>query len=170
MKRFIPPKLKELIVKLLKSNSSTEEVADGLAIGVFVALLPIMGIQMYVSLLLTRLVRRNSIIAMIACWITNPLTFVPVYLFNLWVGNFLYKSPVSIAKVGRTLEAMDLRSLVHMGQDILIPLWLGSFIVGLIGALVSQRLCLAYYDRVRAFLHKTFSRDVKAVTETEKDQ
>ncbi|MBU0506951.1 DUF2062 domain-containing protein [bacterium] len=50
MKRFIPKRIKDLIIKVITSNNDTADVADGLAIGVFIALLPIMGIQMYLSL------------------------------------------------------------------------------------------------------------------------
>lgn len=153
MQKFIPQKIKTLFIRLLKSNSSTPEIADGLAIGVFIALLPIMGIQMYVSLILTRLFRKNSIVAILAAWITNPFTAAPVYLFNLWVGNLIYKEKVTFAEVYQTARSHDLQDILAMGKDILIPLWLGSVIVGLVLAFISQRLCLRYYDGIKTRFH-----------------
>ena len=151
---MIPQKIKDLFIKLLRSNSSTAEVADGLAIGMFIAMLPIMGIQMYVALVLTRLFRKNTLVAMLAAWVTNPLTSVPIYLFNLWVGNFLYREPMSIMEVYQVFKSLNLHNVLNAGKDILIPLWIGSVIVGLVAAFIAQRLCLRYYDTIRArFYH-----------------
>lgn len=153
MKRLIPEKVKKLFIKLLKSHSSTQEVSDGLAIGVFIAFLPILGIQMYVAFGLTELMRKNVIAAILAVWITNPLTAVPIYLFNLWVGNFFYNQPVSLDELYVTITSLDLHHILSAGKDILIPLWLGSVVVGLILAFITQRLCMHYYDRIRVKFH-----------------
>ena len=156
MKRFIPRKILELFLTLLKSNSTKTEVADGLAIGVFIALLPIMGLQMYISLALTRLFKKNTLVALLAAWITNPLTAVPIYLFNIWVGNFLYKDPVSIRKLERIVASLDSHNILAAGKDILIPLWIGSVIVGVASAFISQKLCMVYYDKIKThFLKKS---------------
>ncbi|MCP5463611.1 MAG: DUF2062 domain-containing protein [Deltaproteobacteria bacterium] len=166
MKRFIPAELKQLLLKLLKSNSSTQEIADGLAIGMFVAFLPIMGIQMYVSLVLTRLFRKNSIVAMIAVWITNPITAIPIYLFNLWVGSLIYAKSVDFEAIRLTLSHMDWQNILGLGVGILVPLCLGSMITGLVAAVVSQRLCLRYYDRVHESLHNALHRSDTHANET----
>ncbi|MBF0105429.1 MAG: DUF2062 domain-containing protein [Deltaproteobacteria bacterium] len=149
----MPLKLRELFIRLLKSNSTTPEVADGLAIGVFIAFLPIIGIQMYVSLVLTRLFKKNSIVAIMAAWITNPFTAAPVYLFNLWVGNFIHKDSTELKEVYQMMKTLDLGDILAAGKDILIPLWIGSIIVGLVAAFISQRLCLRYYDRIKKKLY-----------------
>jgi len=149
MKRLIPRRIKDLILKVFHSNSSTEEVADGLAIGVFIAMLPILGIQMYVSLVLTRLFRKNTLIALAAAWITNPFTAVPIYLFNLWVGKYFYNGDVSYAEIYSIVKSLDFENILSAGKDILIPLWLGSTIVGIAMAFISQKLCLFYYKRIR---------------------
>ena len=153
MKRLIPQKVKKLFIRLIKSHSSTPEVADGLAIGVFIAFLPIMGIQMLVAFGLTELLRKNVIAAMLAVWITNPLTAVPIYLFNLWVGNWFYNKPISFSELYVVMKSLDLHHILNAGKDILIPLWLGSVVVALILAFVSQRLCLRYYDRIKVKFH-----------------
>ena len=159
MKKFIPPQIKQLFAKLMKSNSSTQEVADGLAIGVFIAFLPIMGIQMYVSLLLTRLFRKNSIVAMIAAWITNPFTAVPIYLFNFWIGAFFYENSINLNEIKTLLANLTLKSLVAAGQDFLIPLWIGSLIIGIFMAFISQKLCLKYYSRIQKRFHDRFHQE-----------
>lgn len=149
MKKLVPQNVKDLFKKLIESHSSTKDVADGLGIGLFVAFLPIVGIQMYVSLLLTRFFKKNSIVAILAAWITNPLTVVPIYLFNLWVGNFIYPNSVSWEYLRDVIEEMNWRSMLMAGTDIVVPLWIGSVIVGTVIGFAGQRLCLRYYDRVR---------------------
>jgi uncharacterized protein len=161
MKRFIPKRIKNLIIKVITSNNETDDVADGLAIGVFVAILPIMGIQMYLSFVLTSLFRKNTWVALIAAWITNPFTAVPIYWFNLWVGNFFYKKPVSIAELKSVVLSLDFHNILSAGKDILIPLWLGSVIVGILFAFISQQLCYRYYDHVKAFFHDLLYQEIK---------
>lgn len=154
MHRLIPKRIKDLFFNVIRSNSSTEEVADGLAIGMFIAWLPIMGIQMYVALVVTRLFKKNTLASLIAVWVTNPLTAVPIYWFNLWVGHFLRKkSPVSFSALYRTVRSLDLQNILSSGKDILIPLWMGSMIVGIVVAYISQKLCLKYYDAIREKVH-----------------
>lgn len=153
---LIPHKIKHLFFKVLKSNSSTVDVADGLAIGVFVAFQPIMGSQMTVALFLTWLFRKNSWVAVLAAWITNPLTFVPIYLFNYWAGLFFYPEGARFEEVRRTFsESLSTQTVMAMGKDILVPLIVGSAAVGILAAFVSRALCLRYYDRFKdKFKHK----------------
>lgn len=147
---LIPHKIKYLFFKVLKSNSSTVDVADGLAIGVFVAFQPIMGIHMAVSLFLTWLFRKNSWVAMLAAWITNPLTFVPIYLFNYWAGLFFYPEGARFEEVRRVFSGIPgAQTVMALGKDILVPLIVGSAVVGILAALVSRALCLRYYDRFK---------------------
>lgn len=153
MKRLIPQKLKRLFVKLIKSQSSTQDVADGLAVGIFIGFLPIMGIQMYVAFGLAELMRKNVIAALIAVWVTNPLTAVPIYLFNLWVGTFFYNKPGSLSQLYGVIKHLELNNVISASKDVLIPLWIGSVVVGLIAAFIGQKLCLRFYDRIRVRFH-----------------
>lgn len=155
MKRLIPKRVKDLVWRVLHSNSSKREVADGLAIGVFVAFTPLLGIHMLLALLLTRLLHRNSLIALAAVWITNPFTAVPIFLFNLWVGKLVYNGDVAFTELYTLIKTLDLGDMLSAGKEILIPLWLGSILVGIFFAYASQRLCLKYYERIRDKLLKT---------------
>lgn len=148
---IIPHKIKYLFYKVLRSNSSTEEVADGLAIGVFVSLQPIMGSQMTVALILTWLFKKNHWVAILAAWITNPVTFVPIYLFNYWVGLYFYPQGARLDEM-RKIFAGDLtwKMVQELGKDILMPLLVGSAVVGVFAAFISRALCLKYYDRLKA--------------------
>ncbi|MBU0506952.1 DUF2062 domain-containing protein [bacterium] len=99
--------------------------------------------------------------ALLVVWITNPFTAVPIYWFNLWVGNFFYKKPVSLAELKHVVASLDFYNILVAGKDILIPLWLGSVIVGIVFAFISQHICYRYYDRIKAFFHDLLHHEIK---------
>lgn len=155
MKRLIPKRVRELLLRVIHSNESKAEVAGGLAVGIFVGFLPIIGFHMPLAFVLTRLLRKNSFIAMASTWIVNPLNALPAFLFNLWVGKFLYGGNVDFTGLASIVKTLNLSTLLSAGKEVLIPLWLGSILVGLVAAFISQRLCLRYYERIRDKLLKT---------------
>lgn len=158
---LIPEKLHSLFYKVIHSHASVKEVADGFAIGTFIAFLPIMGIQMTVSIFFTWLFKKNHWAGALAAWITNPLTFIPIYFFNYWVGRFFYSGGVKQEQVMVTLQRID-EALQHLsfievfsivfslGMGILVPLCIGSVIVGLGAAFIGRYLCLKYFAQIKS--------------------
>jgi len=65
-----------------------DTVAHGLAIGLFVGQLPIIG-QMVLAAIGAVRFRANVPIAIAACWLTNPITHPPIILFQERFGDFL---------------------------------------------------------------------------------
>jgi uncharacterized protein (DUF2062 family) len=64
--------------------------AGGLAVGLFVMMLVIPG-QMPLALLIAALLRVNIPIAVVACWVTNPVTMAPVAWWEVEFGNWLIR-------------------------------------------------------------------------------
>ena len=154
----MPQKVKDLVVKILTSHSSKMEVADGLALGMFIGFLPIMGFQMVVSVFVATLIRKCEIAAALAVWVTNPVTFIPIYLFNYWVGLFLYPSGLEFDEVKLAFETLDVELILGMGADVLIPLWIGSCVVGLVMAIISRILVIQFYEPIYERFHKNHVR------------
>jgi uncharacterized protein (DUF2062 family) len=67
-------------------------VAGGLWIGLFVGLLPIPG-QTLVVVLGALLMRVNVPVAAITIWISNPVTFVPIFYLAYQLGALLLNIP-----------------------------------------------------------------------------
>lgn len=65
-----------------------DSVASGLAVGLFVSMLPIPG-QMILAGIWAVPFRANIPIALAACWVTNPITQIPILLFQEKFGDFL---------------------------------------------------------------------------------
>ena len=113
-------------------------IAFGLAIGLFVGFMPILG-QMFVAAGLAILIRVNLPIAVMAVWITNPVTIAPIYFFSYQVGAYILELPVS----DQTF-AMSWDWFATEFMAIWQPLLLGCFILGTIAAILAillVRLC-----------------------------
>ncbi|ROR32656.1 DUF2062 domain-containing protein [Inmirania thermothiophila] len=96
LRRYLPadealrahPHLRVLGARLHDPNLwhlNRRSVAGGLAVGLFVAFLPIVG-QMPLAALVALLLRVNLPIAVVGVWLTNPLTMGPIFLFAYHVG------------------------------------------------------------------------------------
>ena len=80
-----------LIKPIIEIKDSPHSIALGTAIGMWVALTPTVGIQMTVCLIVCTLLKANILIAVAMCWISNPITFIPMYYgyyrFGLFISN-----------------------------------------------------------------------------------
>lgn len=156
-----------------KSAGSPHAVALGMAIGFLIGWMPFFGMQMALSILLCHLLRANKLVPLIPVWLTNPVTFVPINTVNYWVGWKLVGGP-PLSTVVKMLERIafpptvagmgwieswwecfkaSLHDLLAMGWGMLFPFCLGSFIVGMILAVVSyfvtRRFVAAFREAVR---------------------
>jgi uncharacterized protein (DUF2062 family) len=122
---------------------------------------------MILYVLLATLLRANKVAGLGPVWITNPLTAIPIYYGNWWVGQFILRDAASDQngdKVRAALHSLGLlagnmrfgeaafwkamgRAFGALGYE----LWFGSCVVGLVlGAIsyfVSLRAVVAYRHR-----------------------
>lgn len=125
---------------LLMLDDTPQRIARGCAAGLLVAMLPILG-QMFFALLAARLMRGNLLAALTACWISNPLTAVPLWYGGYRLGHALLpsgKPPLSyddlavIVTAFGKLSLMDgVGALLRLLGDIMPPLLLGTVLMGL---------------------------------------
>ncbi len=141
-----------LLLRLLRLPESTKSIARGVAIGLFIAFTPTIGIQMGLAFVVCLPFRASKIAAITMCWLTNALTAIPVYSFNFVVGQFFY--PVKVQFRSEYLSSFD--QLLKAGTDFLIVLWLGSGIVSIILGVLGYVLTMKYYTQVKeTFLSAT---------------
>lgn len=145
-KRIIIP-YRPVIKWLVRLRRSPRAIAGGFALGTLVAFTPTMGIQFIIVMFLATILNMNRPAAFVTIWITNVATVTPIYTFNYWVGSLFWEGP-SVAEVYRTfmnltakLARMNLWDIIDqfkvvmsLGKDIIIPLLIGSLIVGMIAA------------------------------------
>ena len=101
--------------------------ARGLAIGVFCGCFPLFGLQTVLGIGLASLFRGNHLLAISGTWISNPFTYLPLYLLNYKVGS-------AILFPGRNVSHFDMlnwQALWGHGWIFGSRLFLGSFLMGL---------------------------------------
>ncbi len=124
-------------------RGSPEAIGLGIATGIFVGFFPLMGFQMLIATFLATCMNANRPAAMAAVWITNPLTFLPIYFFTYRVGKYLLPGPdernahLIINKIAHKLIVLDFWEIYHqfrimstLGRKIYAHLLLGGVIVG----------------------------------------
>lgn len=104
-------------------SASRRAVSGGIALGLFLGLLPIPA-QTLLAISGALLLRVNLPLAALAVWISNPLTFVPLFYFAYRIGAVLLDIPV---------ESIPPEPSIHwVGEEIALiwrPLLYGSILI-----------------------------------------
>ena len=130
-----------------------KSVTRAFAIGLFIACSPLplhIGIAAIAALVL----RINLPVAMATVFVNNPVTMVPLYFLEYWLGSKL---------MGLPLQPFQFQMSREWFVNSLLPVWkpflLGSFVTGLLAALIGYivlglvwhlSLVLKYHKRKNA--------------------
>jgi uncharacterized protein len=139
-------KLRYFYHRFVRMEGSPKAIARGLAAGVFSGWFPWFGVQIIIAVMLAALIRGNKITAAASTWVSNPLTYVPIYAFNFQVGCWLLNANMS-ADVFTEITSWG--DAVALGQDFVIVLLVGCFVVGLCVAAASYGVGLWFLQSVR---------------------
>lgn len=153
------PVLRFIKFRILHVDDSPERIARGLAVGIFIGYLPLMGIQMFLAWIAAAIFRANKVLAILGVWISNPATaliiYYPCYLLGRWVLAFTSHKPDMTPE---ELEAMFDTTLsfyrfitefytITFWKDVLstmlkigVETCIGSVILGAIFAAITHRL------------------------------
>ena len=160
-------RLRQFVVyRILHIDDTPHRIAFGVAIGLFVAVTPTIGLQMVIGAMLATALRANKVLPVALAWITNPVTAVPVFYFNWLVGHALLSGNLeqneavrntlstTVAEVGGFAGAMThlfdwafWEKLVAPLGTIVPELVVGSVAVGLVAGLSGYGL--AYWGVTR---------------------
>jgi uncharacterized protein (DUF2062 family) len=148
---------------LLTLRGSPEAIARGVAIGMFIAWTPTIGIQILLAVLLSTALGGNRPAAILLTGITNPITIPPCYAITYWFGSLVWPGPPArevmrvlshlVADLART-NWLDLREQIQLtaqiGGDVAAALWIGGVFVGAITALPAYFVTYRSVLRVQA--------------------
>lgn len=135
-----------IYLKLLRLRGKPEVVAKGLAVGILAGCFPFFGLQSLIGIFLATISRGSKVAALAATWISNPLTYVPLYIFNYKIGKLL------LGTQDTNLPPLDLESFTafkELGSTFAITLLTGSFVVGMILSVIVYFYSLAILERLR---------------------
>ena len=141
-------RLKYFYWRLVRMQGSSGTIARGFACGVFAGMFPLFGLQTILGVLLAVPLRGNKLLAITGTWISNPLTYVPIYTFNFHVGQWLLNKHDLIS-----LSFDSWQEVKGSGAEIILILLVGCFSVGLVSGILSYFLGLRLINRFRATYH-----------------
>ncbi|MFQ5653774.1 MAG: DUF2062 domain-containing protein [Planctomycetota bacterium] len=146
---------RRFIRRILLINDTPEAIALGTAIGIFIAMTPTVGIQMFLMVIAGTLVRANRLAGIIMVYISNPFTLVPIYWLDYLVGStVLGEQAVTrerFEEIFRTaldqMKGLDfwiaLRTWVQaLSGELALPMMVGGMLLGLLIAIPFYPLTL----------------------------
>jgi len=177
MTRYVWRRLRHLVIyRILHVDDTPHRIALGVAVGLFVACSPLIGLHMLVALLLCMLVQANRAVSILVVWVSNPATFLPIISFNWVVGRtilpgsalrdaaevrHLFRQLLGTAEgitgfVGHVFSVEFWAALFHLFWQLGVELWIGSILVGgvaaVIGYFVTRRAVI--WRRILRRLHR----------------
>ena len=139
-------RLRYLYIRFIRLRGHPREIARGIAAGVFAGCYPLFGLQTIIGIAIAAAIRGNKIMAAAATWISNPLTYVPIYAFNFQIGRWLLRQPMDMQVF---TNADSFREWTSLGVNITLALMVGSTAVGLVLSVISYGCSLAIIQQLR---------------------
>lgn len=149
----------------MRLEATPHAVGLGLAMGVFVAFLPIFGAQMLIAAVIAWLGRANVGAALLGTWAGNPITWPMMWIASYLIGISLLgeAGAMTVDELQRTLTRLGETAPENVGWltvvdgaktllwPIMKPLFVGGLVLGLIsgGALyfIGRRAAEAFRTR-----------------------
>ncbi|MBC9795631.1 DUF2062 domain-containing protein [Sinomicrobium weinanense] len=135
-----------LKTKIFALKGSPEQIAKGFAIGSFIGMMPVPGLQMFISLGIASCMKVNKKAACLAVFNTNLFTGTFIFTFNYWLGKTvlgLSSDFVFPDKIGTDL----LHILWSSGKNVLYSLLAGGCITGIFCAWASYYVVLLWFRK-----------------------
>lgn len=137
-------------LKLIRLRGKPEVIAKGLAIGVFAGCFPLFGLQSLFGVFFAAIFRGSKMAAIAATWISNPLTYVPIFVFNYKIGKLLLGTKDTVLL---PLDMQSFTAFKELGATFAITLLAGCLVVGIILAFITYFYSLAILEKWRNHRH-----------------
>lgn len=111
-------------------HPSSSRVAAGFSLGIFFAMMP-MPFQMVPTIVLGYLTRVNLAAALVAVWMTNPITTPPVFFVQYKIGQWV------LDKVGHGVGEGSVGSWADLLKEAPLAILCGAVISGVVLSIVS---------------------------------
>jgi len=89
VKFLFKPAVEFIKFRILHVDDSPHRIALGVGLGFFVGFLPVIGFHMILALLMSFIVKANKAISVLATFICNPFSIVPMFVASYFLGRKL---------------------------------------------------------------------------------
>jgi uncharacterized protein len=143
VRKYVRDRLREIV----KLDDPPHKLALAVAIGVFIAFSPWLGLHILSCILFAWIFRVSKFVVLTAMLVNNPWTMVPIYAFNLWLGVHLTGGEIAIPEIA--WSKIGFRELFTILKPFLWPFIIGSLAIGAAAAFISYWLFLWALRRYR---------------------
>lgn len=112
---FKKHKIKEILLMIIKSNSSPNQIAIGAAIGAFFSIIPTFSLGMFLALFIAWKKKLNLLSTYLGSVIVNPLNSSVVYFINYQVGSFLIGNDLPVTLPITIQNIREIAAQVYIG-------------------------------------------------------
>ncbi len=126
--------LRDKLREVISTKDSPKKIASSFAVGVFIGMSPLVGFHTALAIGAAWLFRTNKFVTIVAVYVTNPWTAVPIYTFSTWLGTKL----LGVDKIISPLQWHSL-SCSYLFREVSFLFWpfvCGSTIVALVSAAI----------------------------------
>ena len=146
-------KLKRLLASLVEQDSSPEEIALGVAVGVFIGFSPWYGIQIFIALACAYLIPRVNKISVVAGAQINWVAPVYYYIeYRLGLLLLRRQGPSITVETFRHLTVKKILQYLNLetAAVVLWPLFIGSLVLGAVVAVIAYFLTRSLVGRAQS--------------------
>ncbi|NWF75106.1 MAG: DUF2062 domain-containing protein [Nitrospirae bacterium] len=130
--------IKEYIIRLVKKGLTPDEIAAGVAIGIFIGFIPLIGVHTLMAFTLAYFLRLNTFLVLLGTQISNPLSFPFQIFLSAEIGSLLLNGKLLDIKFSK-----DVSYLEHY----ILPIIVGSIVLGIIVSFFSYMSLKSFLKR-----------------------
>lgn len=134
----IYPKVKEYIIRLAKKGLTPDEIAAGVAIGIFIGFIPLIGVHTLMAFALAYFLRLNTFLVLLGTQISNPVSFPFQIFLSAEIGSLLLN--------GKHLDIKFSKDVSYL-EHYILPIIVGSLVLGIIVSLFSYMFLKSFLKR-----------------------
>ncbi|MBN1141725.1 MAG: DUF2062 domain-containing protein [Deltaproteobacteria bacterium] len=138
--------LKLFYIRFIRIRGAPEEIAEGMALGIFIGMTPTMGAQILIAVFFAALLRKNKIAAALGVFITNPVTAPLIYGLQYELGRYLLGW-----KRLRLPTELSWEIIRNLSWGVIVPLCVGSLIFAVVFGLLAYFLTLKAIPVVKRY-------------------
>lgn len=165
--------LKYYFLRFIRLRGEPHELALGLAIGIFIGMMPIMPFQLALAVTLALVFKGSKITAIIGTWVSNPLNWYFLYYFSYRIGGALmglsmkngsFHSMMTSVQNGEEIMLV-LGKIIGAGGTMIFALLLGGFLMGVVVSIPSYFFSLRLFQFIRTWrekrrIHRSWRKDL----------
>jgi uncharacterized protein (DUF2062 family) len=149
--------LKYYFLKFIRLRGEPQELALGLALGIFTGMMPIMPFQSALAVALALIFKGSKITALIGTWVSNPLNWYFLYYYSYRIGASLmglstkdgiFPSVMTSFQNGENVFIV-FGKILGAGSTIIFAFLFGGFLMGVVVSMPSYFLFLRIFQFIR---------------------